>query len=68
MKTCDNCKLWEPGEGWFCSKERGYCNQPLNGVDQPTQASRGAHGHGEPGDENRLRTGPKFGCINFVPR
>lgn len=66
--TCDTCMFWEPGEGYFCQQDRGYCHQPTGDVDQPVKPERGAHGHGEPGDPGILKTGPKYGCIHFSPK
>lgn len=68
METCNKCKQWEPGEGYWCSSERGYCNQPTDRADQPSKPAQGAAGHGEPGAPGRLQTGPLFGCIHFISK
>lgn len=68
MITCNMCKNWEPGEGYFCPKDKGYCNAPTGGPDQIIKPDRGAAGHGEPGDPGRVKTGPLFGCINAIEK
>jgi len=68
MGHCKACEYWEPGEGWFCQSDRGYCNQPTGGEDQPVKPERGQGGHGEPGDPGRLKTGPNYGCIHFIKK
>lgn len=63
---CKDCKMWEVGEGYFCSTSQGYCNQPTGGENQPQKPAEGQRGHGEPGAPGRLITGPTFGCIHFI--
>ncbi len=75
MNTCDTCRFWKSGEGWYCPKTFGYCTRFVEQwqksaypkKDSVLRPNDGPLGHGDRGEPASLKTGPKFGCVHHAP-
>jgi len=63
INICFNCRHWD--EDRITASNHRYCNHPKNTGTEEEEEDGCSIQEGEPFNEGKFSTGPKFGCIHF---